>query len=114
MATIETTEIEFAIQNADCVYVPSQTMVVLRYEWEGEQKQIFCQSVHGGPVIEGWENPDGSLPEGVEKGEYYVVDDSNHWGHAEAYWQRNQDTNYPYEESDFKVDEEGRILSRYN
>lgn len=115
MTTATTTsELEYAVKNALCVYIPSQYMVVLRYDWEGEHKQIFCQSAHGGAVNEGWENQDGSLPEGVEKGEYYVVDENNFWGYAEAYWQPNTEVNSPYEESDFSIDEEGRVLSRWN
>ena len=109
----EFTELEYACGFGDVVCVPGEAMEVLRYSWDGDHKQIFCRGIHD-PAKEGWSDSSGNPEEGVEKGEYYIDDAYDHWYNAAAYWQANQDVLTPYTPDDFTIDEEGRILSRYN
>lgn len=110
---IEEAELGYALAYGDVVYIPSENMEVIRYYWGGDHKQIFLNGAWNGPVSLGWEEPDGSLPEGVGKGKYWVCSEYNQWSYQLAYWQPNVDLLTPYEAGDFEVRETG-FFSRYN
>ena len=111
----EFNEIEHACKFGDVVVVPGEEMEVLRYKWNGQEKQLFCRTNRN--PTDGWCDKQGNPEDGVTKGDYWIADGNDHWYNTEAYWQPNSEVSTPYNPEDFvlqEIRESGFYLYRYH